>query len=153
MWVNRMIFGGPGEIWRSTERVFESDPNDKLTLIPIFHSLKGCLGYRILKDFVYEDDINTYGSCSLMFRGSMMLFGGYGSKGNRQLLSVGDCSLKLEGQLPFEFHAGACEIFDQSQNGESALLCFHSSSPYKDCYTWVVKHHTQNIQKFNLSDF
>merc|ERR1712176_1657299 len=56
--------------------------------------------FRILDDFVNEDDISTYGSCSLMLRGSMMLFGGTGSY-TRQLLSVGDCSLKLEGQLPF----------------------------------------------------
>ena len=69
-----------------------------------------------------------------MVRGSMLLFGGR-KEYNRQLLSVGDCSLKLEGQLPFDFSAGACETFDQSQTGESALLCFHNSAPYKDCYT------------------
>ena len=71
-----------------------------------------------------------------MLRGSMMLFGGEHSKYNRQLLSVGDCSLKLEGQLPFDFNAGACETFDRSQNEESALLCFdYYTSDYKDCYT------------------
>ena len=93
------------------------------------------LGNRILEDFEYEDDINTYCSCSLMLRGSMMLFGGFGNY-SRQLLSIGNCSLKLEGQLPFDFQTGACETFDQSQTGESALLCFsETSSPYKDCYT------------------
>ena len=70
-----------------------------------------------------------------MLRGSMFLFGGY-SKYSRQLLSVGDCSLKLEGQLPFEFQAGACETFDQSQTEESALLCFSETTySYKNCYT------------------
>ena len=71
-----------------------------------------------------------------MLRGSMLLFGGDNNRYNRQLLSVGDCTLKLEGQLPFEFRAGACQTFNQLQTGESALLCFSRTTlTYKNCYT------------------
>ena len=70
-----------------------------------------------------------------MLRGSMLLFGGY-SNYSRQLLSVGDCSLKLEGKLPFDFSWGVCETFNQSQKEETALLCFDALTyPYKDCFT------------------
>ena len=97
------------------------------------------LGYRIPMNFVYEDDMIIDGSCSVNFRGSMLIFGGT-EEYSRQFLRVGDCSLRKEGQLPFDFRNGACETFEQPQIGETALLCFDSYSQwYKDCFTWVVK--------------
>ena len=68
----------------------------------------------------------------------MWVFGGYGRGYSRQLLTVGDCSLKKEGQLPFDFVLGACDTFNQPEAGETALLCFSQTNyntNYRDCNT------------------
>ena len=78
-------------------------------------------------------------------RGKMWVFGGHNGRRqlyyNRQLLTVGDCSLKKEGQLPFDFLLGACDTFNQPGKGEVTLLCFDRMKTwpknlnYKDCNT------------------
>ena len=71
----------------------------------------------------------------------MWVFGGRNNGYQRQLLTVGDCSLKKEGQLPFDFMLGACDTFNQPGEGEVALLCFDRLKTwpeilnYRDCNT------------------
>ena len=91
-------------------------------------------GYRVLESFNYERETMAYGTCSVVLSGKMWVFGGYDSPYKRQLSSVQSCYLKTEGKLSFDFNSGACNVLDGFNNEQTALLCFHDSSPYTECH-------------------
>ena len=89
----------------------------------------------MLDAFAYEFS-QVYVSCSVLMSGQMWVFGGEGNF-KRQLSSVGQCHLKIEGTLPFDLNEGAANIVDGFNGAETALLCFDSTSPYNACNSYV----------------
>ena len=70
--------------------------------------------------------------------GKMFVFGGYDIFA-RQVSSVGQCHLKIEGTLPFDLWDGAANKVDGFNGAETALLCFDGTS-YNACYSYVLIH-------------
>ena len=63
----------------------------------------------MLDGFTFEDQTQIWYSCSAVFNGEMLVFGGYYNTGYaRQWSSVGSCSLRSEGKLDFDLDRGAC---------------------------------------------
>ena len=63
-------------------------------------------GYNYELDFAYESDTEAFGSCSVLFAGDMLIFGGYNEP--RQISRVDECRVKRLGTLEFDFFYGAC---------------------------------------------
>ena len=70
--------------------------------------------------FAFEDNVEVYQSCSLVFKGTMYVFGG--AKESRQIAQVTtqDCGINKLGNLPFDFVQGACTVIEQKE----IMLCF-----------------------------
>ena len=70
--------------------------------------------------FAFEDNVEVYQSCSLVFKGTMYVFGG--AKEQRQIAQVTtqDCGINKLGNLPFDFVQGACAVIEQKE----IMLCF-----------------------------
>ena len=70
--------------------------------------------------FAFENNVEVHQSCSLIFKGTMYLFGG--AQEHRQIAQVTskDCGLKRLGSLPFDFVQGACTVIE----GDEIILCF-----------------------------
>ena len=100
--------------------------------MPFFQGIN--FGFRTLDSFNYERETQVYRSCSVLLLGKMLVIGGEKSY-KRQLSSVQSCYLKTEGKLSFDFYMGACNVIDGFNNKQTALLCFHDSSPYNGCHT------------------
>ena len=88
--------------------------------------------------FAYEFS-QVYYSCAVLMSGKMWVFGGY-ENFKRQVSSVGQCHLKIEGTLPFDLSWGAANIVDGFNGAETALLCFDDTSPYNACNSYVLIH-------------
>ena len=70
-------------------------------------------------DFRYEDDTQSYYSCSYMFNNDMYIVGGLNFK--RQVAVVSDCGLsQTEIFLPMEFDNGRCTTL----SSEQVFMCF-----------------------------
>ena len=70
-------------------------------------------------------------SCSIVWRGQMVVFGGYNYK--RQISVVNNCQLTKKGELPFDMANGACA---QRDNAE-IFICFENwddKSTWKNCH-------------------
>ena len=71
-------------------------------------------------------------SCSTIFQGEMMIFGGNSpadssTYARKQISKINPnkCKLKrLEEDLPFEFFLGTCGTYNFANGGEKVLLCF-----------------------------
>lgn len=78
-----------------------------------------------LSAFKFEDGTGSWKSCSVLFQGRMMIFGGDSQSNYKsQISEVGSCSLQLVGQLPMEFHEGGCNLFNSVAGVPEILLCF-----------------------------
>ena len=78
-------------------------------------------------EFTLEPETSAYKSCSAMLNGELFVFGGSGTKYNKQVISmirrkiksnnenqvskIMDCELKRIGDLPYAFEMGACGTF------------------------------------------
>ena len=81
--------------------------------------------------FVYNSYTEAYGSCSVIWRGNMFIFGGLSHK--RQISMVDQCQLKRVGDLPFDMVFGACA----QRNDQQVYICFevfNDSSTGKNCH-------------------
>ena len=56
--------------------------------------------------FAYDSKTEADGSCSVIWRGNMFIFGGWSHK--KQISMVDQCQLKRVGDLPFDMVFGAC---------------------------------------------
>ena len=80
-------------------------------------------------EFEYGSETQMSGSCSIIWRGTMYVFGS--SKEKRQISKVDQCQLKRVGNLPFNVYQGGC-----ANQGDSRIyLCFYN---YNDAATWAT---------------
>ena len=70
---------------------------------PLLIDLKG--GSRTI-DFVLDEETESHGSCSLVFKNEFYILGGF--KFKNQISKVSECKLKRTASLPFDFTYGAC---------------------------------------------
>ena len=76
----------------------------------------------------------------------MFIFGGYTGDGlARQISSVQKCSLKLVGELSFDFHWGACGILDEIEAKQIAFLCFEYDGDGKNCKRCIYYFISSNL--------
>ena len=73
---------------------------------------------RFISGFEFGDDTDTSGSCSIVWRGKMHLFGG--NYHRRQISVVDKCQLTRIGNLTFDMYLGACA----QRDGEEVFICF-----------------------------
>ena len=81
--------------------------------------------------FAYGSNTETIGTCSVIWRGNMFLFGGYNHK--KQISMVDQCQLKRVGDLPFIMYFGACA----QRNDQQVYICFENyfdSSTGRNCH-------------------
>ena len=72
--------------------------------------------------FSFEDNTQVHGSCSVVWQGSMYIFGGLFLQ--RQISIVEKCKLTYKGELQFDMNFGACA---QRENAE-VFICFEHQS-------------------------
>ena len=82
------------------------------------------LGSLTEVEFSFSDQTGSYGSCSTVINGKSIIFGGFRSSFQNQISLVENCRLTRIGTLPFPFHYGACNTFQNSDRISEALLCF-----------------------------
>ena len=81
-------------------------------------------------DFTFSSGTEVVGSCSIVWRDQMFVFGGGNQK--HQISKVENCRLTSIGQLNFSMNHGACT----NVGNELVFICFHDiddSSTYKRC--------------------
>ena len=80
-------------------------------------------------NFVIDDGIEIYKSCSLTWRGEHFVFGDHNKR--NQIAKIIGCQLKSVGELPFSHYYGGCANMADSR----VYLCFnvYGSSDYKKC--------------------
>ena len=80
-------------------------------------------------NFVIDDGVEVYGSCSLTWRGEHFVFGGWNKR--NQIAKIIGCELKSVGELPFSHYNGGCAKMADNR----LYLCFNSndSSDYQKC--------------------
>ena len=77
------------------------------------------------------------GSCSVVYQGKMLVFGGWGDF-ERQISEIkskdGKCGIQRikNVEMPKEFYSGGCNIIKENEK-EYVLLCF-SLADQKSCY-------------------
>ena len=95
--------------------------------------------------FSFASDTEVLFSCSLVFKGTMYVFGGYVKR--RQISQVSGCGLDRVGTLGFDFYTGACTVF-KSQ----VLLCFdRTRNEGRVCR--VAKSPTGSFSKIQKSNY
>jgi len=97
--------------------------NKAINEVVIF-SPTGENGQTMVADgFVYEMNTGVDASCSVLYSGRMLVFGGYESKSYAKQISEvvksPKCKLSPVGTLPLKFAFGACNVVDNK-----VLLCF-----------------------------
>jgi len=90
----------------------------------VIFSPTGENGQTMVADgFVYEMNTGVDASCSVLYNGRMLVFGGYESKSYAKQISEvvksPKCKLSPVGTLPLKFAFGACNVVDNK-----VLLCF-----------------------------
>ena len=81
-------------------------------------------------EFSFGSGTEQRGSCSIVWRGKMFVFGGH--KYERQISVVDECKLTKKGELSFDMNTGACAQRDDRE----VLICFEhwwDSSTNKNC--------------------
>ena len=73
-------------------------------------------------NFVIDDDVEVYQSCSLTWRGEHFVFGGWNKR--NQIAKIVGCELKNVGELPFEHRYGGCANMADNR----VYLCFSYTS-------------------------
>ena len=70
--------------------------------------------------FAFGNSVEVHKSCSLVFKGTMYVFGG--AKEHRQIAQVTTqgCGINKLGNLPFDFVQGACTVIEHKE----IMLCF-----------------------------
>ena len=67
----------------------------------------------------------THRTCSFLQSGVMFIIGGDDDQDySRQISIVESCRLTKVGQLPYNFHKGACNNYKNDFGYEEAFLCF-----------------------------
>jgi len=99
--------------------------------------LPGQLGqetFQELDQFKFQEGTGVYHSCSALWKGQMLIFGGADlmTDYTTQISQIGNCQMKRIGTLPFRFELGGCTNLNEA-NGEFILLCF-SRDQKKSCY-------------------
>ena len=82
--------------------------------------------------FKTGDRTEVKGSCSIIWRGKMFVFGGW-TKYYRQISVLDQCELKTVGQLGFRMIAGACA----QRNDTEIFICFEDKDDektHKNCH-------------------
>ena len=79
-------------------------------------------------DFSFGQNAEVYQSCSMLWKGEMLVFGGRHEK--TQISKVKNCQLQRIGNLTFEFWDGAC-----AATAEKLALCFVKADNNDECYT------------------
>ena len=90
------------------------------------HSFFDTLSGEISEGYLsYGTNTESYQSCSVQWRGRMLVFGGWQQR--RQISEISGCQLRNVGhlQLPFTFQFGACAALESE-----ILLCFDSSNTH-----------------------
>ena len=83
------------------------------------------LGSLTEVEFSFSDQTGSFLSCSTVINGKSIIFGGHrGYPFKNQISLVEDCRLTRIGSLPFSFHLGACNTFQDSNGTSKVLLCF-----------------------------
>ena len=77
--------------------------------------------------FIFGENTEVYGSCSITWRGELFIFGGRIDE-YRQISKLNDCTLERVGTLSFDHRYGTCAVV----NDEEIYLCFDDYSP-KTC--------------------
>ena len=88
-------------------------------------------GHGQSKEIGLSYESNTYASCSIVWRGQMVVFGGENFE--RQISVLDGCQLTKKGELPFDLYTGACAQRDDAE----IFLCFtdiSDDSTYKNCH-------------------
>ena len=95
--------------------------------------------------FAFEDNVEVYQSCSVVFKGAMYVFGG--AKENRQIAQVTtkDCGLKRLGSLSFDFVQGACTVIE----GDEIMLCFDIKANDQGRVCRIDKNPTGSLDKIS----
>ena len=115
--------------------------NFKLTVLtPFSHYIESVENLELNLGFNFEDSTEAYGSCSVVFKNRMMVFGGYAGVSAKQIAEVKSCSLEKVGVLSFEFYYGACGTYDFST--EEVLLCFPSDG--RSCWKFTESYVTED---------
>ena len=70
--------------------------------------------------FAFDYNVEVYQSCSLIFKGTMYVFGGANEHRQIAQVTTQDCGIKKLGNLPFDFVQGACTVIEQNE----IILCF-----------------------------
>ena len=83
---------------------------------------------RLLADFNFDSETESYYSCSVNFQNELYLFGGIFIKD--QISKLTNCSLSRIGSLDFSFNGGGCANFGDEQ----IVLCFDYYER-KQCWT------------------
>ena len=93
--------------------------------------------------FTVDDRAEVYNSCSFVYNGEILVFGGWEDK--QQVSRVVGCRLERVGSLPFLYRRPACASF--SEHGpDFGLICFdydgthslNSWEKYRTCYKYVT---------------
>ena len=69
-------------------------------------------------NFIIDDDVDVYRSCSLTWRGEHFVFGGYPNE--YRIAKIIGCELKNVGELPFSHNYGGCANMADNR----LYLCF-----------------------------
>jgi len=102
--------------------------------------LPGELGqetFQELDQFKFQEGTGVKASCSALWKGQMLIFGGGGfgvryPDYSKQISQIGNCEMKRIGTLPFNFAFGGCTNLNEA-NGEFILLCFRENQR-KSCF-------------------
>ena len=70
--------------------------------------------------FAFGNNVEVHKSCSLIFKGIMLLFGGANEHRQIAKVTAQDCGIKRMGNLPFDFVQGACTVIEHKE----IILCF-----------------------------
>ena len=82
---------------------------------------------REVAHFQYMEGTGNHDSCSTLFKGQMMVFGGSSVSHLDQISVIEDCALRRVGTLPMAFGIGGCNVFEIDAGLEEVLLCFGSA--------------------------
>ena len=85
-------------------------------------------GFEAEIGFSFGQNAEVYQSCSMLWNGRMLVFGGRHEK--TQISKIENCELQRIGNLTFEFWDGAC-----AATGEKIVLCFVKADNNDECYT------------------
>ena len=95
---------------------------------PVITDANGREDYNFL--FRFAENTSAYGSCSLMFKNELYVFGSENGDFYRQISKLVGCQLRRVGNLDFDHNRGACTNF----NDEKVFLCFNDqSTDWKKC--------------------